>query len=54
MATKGHLARAFKDGIPGQYENAAISREGSGLHDAAVRAAGILGVWNAGLALTAW
>lgn len=48
------LAQAFKDGIPGRYENAAISREGSGVHEAVVRAAGILVGWNAGLALTAW
>jgi len=48
------LARAFKDGIPGQYENAAISRGGGDLHEAAARAAGILGKRNAGLTLTAW
>lgn len=43
------IDRAFKDGIPGQYENAAISRDGNGLHEAVVRAAGLLG-----LTLTAW
>jgi len=48
------LARAFKDGIPGQYENAAISRGGGDFHEAAVRAAGILGKGNAGLTLTTW
>jgi len=48
------LARAFKDGIPGQYENAAISRGGGDFHEAAVRAARILGKGNAGLTLTTW
>ena len=48
------LTRAFKDGIPGQFENAAISRDGSGLHPAVARAAGLLGKWNAGLTLTDW
>jgi hypothetical protein len=48
------LGRSFKDGIPGRYENAAIAREGSGLHEAAVRAARILGGQNAGLALQRW
>ncbi len=48
------LARAFRDRVPGQYENAAISRHGSGVHQAVVRAAGILGGWNAGLTLNAW
>jgi hypothetical protein len=48
------LARAFKDGIPGQYENAAISRHGSAAHDAVIRAAGILGESNAGLTLNTW
>ncbi len=48
------LLRAFKDGIPGEYENAAISRGRGDLHEAAVRAAGILGKCNAGLMLTSW
>jgi hypothetical protein len=48
------LARAFKDGIPGRCENVAISRDGSGVHEAVVRAARILGGWNAGLTMTDW
>ena len=48
------LARSFKDGIPGAYENAAISRDVGGLHAAVVRAADSLRRWNAGLRLTAW
>lgn len=48
------LGRAFKDGIPGRYENAAISHRSGGVHEAAVRAARILGESNAGLTLNAW
>jgi hypothetical protein len=48
------LARAFKDGGPGKHENAAISRAGSGVHEAVVRAAAILGGWDAGLTMTDW
>jgi hypothetical protein len=47
------LARAFKDGIPGQYENAAISRGGVG-YEGALRATQVLGQWNAGLTMKAW
>jgi len=48
------LVRAFKDGIPGRYETAAISHNGSGLHDATLRAARILGGSNRGLRMTSW
>lgn len=43
------VVRTFRDGMPGQYENAAISRDDAGVHDAVVRGAGRLA-----LTLTAW
>jgi hypothetical protein len=48
------LVRAFKDGIPGHYENVAVSRDSAGVHEAVARVARILGGGNAGLTMTAW
>jgi len=48
------VGRAFKDGIPGEYENVAVSRDDQAVHEAAVRAARILGGSNAGLTMTRW
>ena len=46
------VVRCFQDGLPGSYENAAISSRGICPHDAAIRSARLLARPNAGLALT--
>jgi hypothetical protein len=48
------LVRAFKHGVPGQCENAAISCADGNLHDAAIRAAAKLRSRNAAMELTDW
>jgi hypothetical protein len=48
------LARAFRRGLPGRCENAAISRAGDSLREAAIRAAASLRRGDAGLTMTGW
>jgi hypothetical protein len=48
------VLRAFQDGLPGTYESVAISLDGYGLHEAAVRSAHLLARPEAGLSMTKW
>jgi hypothetical protein len=49
------VARTFKYGAPGEYENMAVSRGAGGIdHETVVRAAAILAEWGAGLTMVCW